>query len=221
MKKYSFLILALAAVLCACNNNGNGVKEPVVLRLNQQQQQMLQVTNDFSFDLLREVAAMEEKQNIVLSPLSASMLLGMVMNGADGETLQQMQTALGFDEDYPILDINEYYNQLIEALPALDKTNTVKIANSIWAQQEFPIYDSFKNVNKEYFYAQVDNVDFRNPDKVVQQINKWAARNTNNLIKEVIKKDDINPLTAMILANALYFKGIWEEKFNEKRYTET
>ena len=213
MKKTIYIIAALAAVLSACN--GNGVKEPVVLRLNQQQQQMLQVTNDFSFDLMREVAAIESKQNIVLSPLSASMMLGMVMNGADGETLQQMQTALGFDEEYPIEDINEYYNQLIKALPALDKTNTVKIANSIWAQQEFPIYDSFKNVNKEYFYAQVDNVDFLNTGKVVQQINQWAAKNTNNLIKEVIKEDDIDSRTVMILANALYFKGIWKEKFTK------
>ena len=213
MKKYSFLILALAAVLCACNNNGNEVKEPVVLRLNQQQQQMLQVTNDFSFDLLREVKAKENKANIVLSPLSASFALGMVMNGADGNTLKEMQTALGFNEEYAIEDINEYYRKLISNLPYLDKTNTLKIANSIWAQNGFPFYDSFIKTNKEWFSSKVENVDFTNK-KTADKINRWAADNTNNLIKEVVSADEIAD-AVMVLANALYFKGIWKEKFNK------
>ena len=214
MKNLIKTIFASAVILLmmACNNNG--VINPKVLRLNQQQEEMLQVSNDFSFNLLREVAAIEEKENIVLSPLSASIMLGMVMNGADGETLKQMKQALGF-KDYPIEDINDYYNQLIDALPELDKTNKLKIANSIWVQQEFPIYDSFKNINKEYFYAKVDNVDFQSSGKVVQQINRWAAQNTNNLIKEVIKENEITDQTIMILANALYFKGIWKEKFTK------
>ena len=220
MKKYSFLILAVAAVLSACNGGGNGVDTPVTMKLSEQQQEMLEVSNDFSFDLLREVVKAEKKDNIVLSPLSASMLLGMVMNGADGETLREMQDVLGFENEYPMEDISEYYKQLIDALPKLDKTNTVKLANSIWAQEGFPFYDSFLQTNKDYFYAKTDNVDFQEPSKAIVPINKWAAQNTNNLIKEVIKEEDIDESTVMVLANALYFKGVWKEKF-EKSSTQS
>lgn len=220
MKKYSFLILAVAAVLSACNGGGNGVDTPVTMKLSEQQQEMLEVSNDFSFDLLREVVKAEEKDNIVLSPLSASMLLGMVMNGAEGETLREMQNVLGFESEYPMEDISEYYKQLIDALPKLDKTNTVKLANSIWAQEGFPFYDSFLQTNKDYFYAKTDNVDFQEPSKAIVPINKWAAQNTNNLIKEVIKEEDIDESTVMVLANALYFKGVWKEKF-EKSSTQS
>ena len=215
MKAKTLLIFAVAAVLSACNGGGNGVDTPVTMKLSEQQQEMLEVSNDFSFDLLREVVKTEEKDNIVLSPLSASMLLGMVMNGAEGETLREMQDVLGFESEYPMEDINEYYKQLIDALPKLDKTNTVKLANSIWAQEGFPFCDSFLKTNKDYFYAKTDNVDFQEPSKAIVPINKWAAQNTNNLIKEVIKEEDIDESTVMVLANALYFKGVWKEKFEK------
>ncbi len=212
MKPY-LIILSIAAVLLTACEQSNGVTKPVELRLSPQQQEMLQVSNDFSFNLLREVVAEDSmSDNIVLSPLSASIVLGMVMNGADGETLKQMKQALGF-KDYPIEDINEYYNLLIDALPALDKTNKLKIANAIWAQENFPFEDSFKKVNKEYFYAKVDNADFNN-SRTADIINRWAAHNTNNLIKEVVSPEDLRSVV-MLLANALYFKGIWKEKFEK------
>ena len=213
MKTKVFLILASAAILAGCNP-GNGVTEPKSLRLSPQQEQMLQVSNDFSFNLLRHVSAQEQAANIVLSPLSASMMLGMVMNGSDGETLRQLQTSLGFGADYSIEDINEYYHQLLDALPALDKTNKVRIANALWAQEGFPFYESFMKVNKEWFSACVENVDFSNSG-TVDQINNWASKSTNGLIKKVVSEQDLRSDLVMILANALYFKGIWEEKFSK------
>ncbi len=220
MKTKALLVIALslAIMMNACNDNksdemASGITTPKVLQLTQKQEKMLKVSNDFTFNLLREVRSIEEKENIVLSPLSASMMLGMVMNGADGETLSQLKKSLGFNDDYSMEEINEYYKQLIEALPALDTTNKVKIANSIWAQKNFPFHESFINVNRDWFFATVDNVDLQNA-ATADIINRWAANNTNNLIKKVVSPDELEN-AIMVLANALYFKGIWEKQFNK------
>ncbi|HAE24723.1 MAG TPA: serpin family protein [Prevotellaceae bacterium] len=202
----------VALLLCSCT--GNGVTKPVSLELAPQQVRLTTTCNDFSWSLLREVYNNEqESENVIVSPLSASMLLAMVMNGADGNTLVQMKQTLGFADD-DINEINEYYKKLIEALPALDKTNIVKIANSIWAQEGYPFYDDFKQVNKDYFSAQIQNLDFGDASGAARTINKWASDNTNKLIKEVVDPNDLNGVR-MLLANALYFKGVWANKFNK------
>lgn len=212
MKKYFFIIL-LAALLAACSSNE--VVSPKKLVLTPAQQQMTAVSNDFSFSLLREIALSEtEQSNIVVSPLSAAFLLGMVANGADGETYEQLKTALGFGKDYPSDDINEYYRVLLDALPALDASNKVCIANSMWAQKDFPFLDSFVATEKKYFYAKVDNVDFAD-SRTADKINKWVADNTKNLIKDVVSPADLQN-AVMVLANALYFKGIWQDKFKKE-----
>ena len=208
----NFFVSAALCLLCACS--GNGVKEPVRLELSSAEMSITDDCNDFSFELLKSVYANDAtSENIIVSPLSASMLLGMVMNGADGNTLAQMRDVLDFDEDMSLLEINEYYRKLIDALPALDKTNKVCIANSIWAQNGYPFYDNFLNTNKKYFSAAVRNVDFSD-SKTVDVINKWASDNTNKLIPKVVEQQDLADVR-MLLANALYFNGIWREEFDK------
>ena len=209
------MVLSLAMIACesSLSDSTYSPEAVKVLQLTPQQQEMLTVSNNFTFNLLREVRSIEEKENIVLSPLSASMMLGMVMNGADGETLNQLKTSLGFSDAYSMEEINEYYKQLIEALPALDKTNKVKIANSIWAQNNFPFHNAFINANRDWFSAKAENVDFGDTN-TADIINRWAANNTNNLIDKVVSSDELRD-AIMVLANALYFKGVWELKFDK------
>lgn len=211
-------------VFSACDNNltvrnddnkepvGNGVKTPKQLSFSSADEQLLYRTNEFSFNLLSYVSGEEVKPNVILSPLSASMMLGMVMNGADGETLSEMQIALGF-EGLSQDDINAYYKQLVETLPALDTVTIVKIANSIWIDNAFPVKQGFVDVNRQSFNAAAGNVDMHDAS-TAGLINKWAADNTNNLIKNVVSPEDIYDCV-MILANALYFKGLWEGEFDE------
>lgn len=212
-----FVAIAMLMISCEKDNDaiatGNGVTNPKELRLTARQTEMLQVSNDFTFNLLRKVKQENEHGNVVLSPLSASMMLGMVMNGADGATLSQLKTSLGFNDEYSIEEINGYYHELIDALPALDKTNTMKLAYSIWAQINFPFYKTFIDTNKQWFSAKVDNEDFSD-SRIADIINQWAAQNTNNLITKVVTPQELED-AKMVLANALYFKGIWKEKFSK------
>ena len=203
----------LLCVLASCQT-GNGVKEPKQLYLSQQEKQLMNRCNDFSFNLLSQAAANEQSENIVLSPLSASMLIGMLMNGADGETLAQMQQVTGFgeaDQD----EINEYYKKLIDVLPALDTETKVRLANGIWMVEGYPFKPAFAEVCRQAFEAEVKNVPTFLDDNVLKDINNFAARNTENKIKEVISRDMVNSETIMVLANALYFKGKWKDKFKK------
>ncbi|MBR1809736.1 MAG: serpin family protein [Paludibacteraceae bacterium] len=229
MRKTIFM-LAVAAFCCACNvsvNNpdeksyenhdwgdGNGNDVAVELRLSPQQEQILLQSNKFSLSLLRQVYENEtSKENVIISPLSASMALSMLMNGADGETLSQMKEVLGLGE-WTNEDVNEYNRLMLNALPRLDTCTQMTLANSLWLQTGFPVMENFVSNNKLYFNAEVENVEFADP-KTADLINKWAADHTHDLIKEVVNENMIRNCVTL-LANALYFKGVWADKFEKE-----
>ena len=189
--------------------------QPKQLKMSASEQEMVQECNDFSFNLLAQAANSENQENIILSPLSASMLLGMLMNGADGETLAQIRQVTGFEDAAPIEEINAYYRQLIDVLPALDTETTVRLANGIWVREDFPVIPEFIQACKQSFDAEAKNVPTFVDDKVLNEINRFAAQHTNNLIKQVIDPSMVDDNTVMALVNALYFKAKWQDKFKK------
>lgn len=214
-------MLILGAMLCvfaACSQKE--VKEPKNLQFSAAEKQMVNDCNAFSFNLLTQVAANEPQENIVLSPLSASMLLGMIMNGADDETLAQIQTVTGFGPDASIDDINAYYKQLIDVLPDLDAYTNIGIANGIWVKEMFPVYETFMQACQQQFYAQAKNVPTFVDEQVLKDINSYAAQHTNNRIKEIININMVSEETVMVLLNALYFKALWAHKFDKSLTTQ-
>ena len=216
---FSGVVLGLCALLFVlfmlASCSGNGVSQPRKLQLSVAEQGLVQDCNDFSFNLLAQVASSEKQENIILSPLSASMLLGMLMNGADGETLAQMRQVTGFEDDATIEEINAYYKQLIEVLPALDTETTVRLANGIWVREDFPVIEDFIQACKQSFEAEAKNVPTFVDNNVLNEINRFAAQHTNNLIKQVIDPSMVDENTAMALVNALYFKAKWQDKFKK------
>lgn len=209
MKK--FFILLYAVGLCSCQ--GNGVMAPVTLKLSPKQEQLTQKSNDFSYSLLKTVYENETNaENVIISPLSASMMLGMLMNGADGQTLAQMKKTFDFSDE-SMDEVNDYYKTLINALPRLDKSNTIKLANSLWVAENCELLSDFKKTNKESFNATIKNVDFSDK-RTAETINRWAFDNTNKMIDQVVTPEDLYK-ARLVLANALYYKGIWKEKFDK------
>lgn len=173
--------------------------------------------NDFSFDLLRQTIAYNKEPNVFISPLSMSIALGMVRNGAAGNTLQEIDKALrisGMSND----EINEYYKIMRESLLSIDPKTRLNIANSIWYRTGFPVKDTFLNVNKSYFNAEVRDLDFANPT-AVDIINSWCSKATNGLIKKPL--DQISADAMLYLINAIYFKGIWVNQFDPKKTYKT
>jgi serine protease inhibitor len=169
-------------------------------------------SNQFAFQLLREVAERDSSPNLFLSPLSASMALGMTMNGARGETFAEMRSALGFGTLQPA-EINSSYRSLIDLLRGLDRNVEMRIANSIWSREDLPLLESFVSSSRTHFDAEVSRVPF--DATTLRAINAWVDRNTNGKIDRIL--DEIPPGAVMYLINAIYFNGNWTKRFERAR----
>ncbi|MEA4976215.1 MAG: serpin family protein [Paludibacter sp.] len=214
MKKSVLFLLSLL-MFAACEQPDVKLKDAEPIPLKAGMEKRVQQDNAFAFDLFRQVLINNaDEKNIFISPLSVSIALGMAWNGANGETKTEMETALkmsGMTED----EINEYYQIMLSALPEVDPSTKLNIANSIWYREGFPVKDEYLKVNSDYFNAEVRELDFAKPD-ALSIINGWCAEKTNNLIKNPL--DKISADAMMYLINAIYFKGIWVKKFEKDTY---
>jgi serpin B len=214
------VILSLATVQgCSDPTGPSQVQQitelPRALSLNEQT--VIAHANTFGFDLLRTVDPIREEDapNTILSPLSASMALGMAMTGADGETFTEMQEVLGF-QGMSREEINDSYEGLMELLLNLDPQVEMALANSAWSRQGFPFHQAFFDEITEAFDAVVQELDFGDPG-AKDVINSWVDENTNGRIEEIV--DEIDPLDILFLINAVYFKGDWTTKFKKSDTT--
>lgn len=205
------LLFAFAGFLTSCSDPE--IKPAGDIPLKAGMEKKVVQDNDFSLDLLRQTISMSNDENVFISPLSMSMALGMVRNGAVGITRTELEQALkmnGLSND----EINEYYKIMREGLLSIDPKTQLKIANSIWYRNGFPIKDEFLQVNRTFFNAEVKSLDFTSSD-ALDIINNWCANATNNLIKKPLNQ--ISPDAMLYLINAIYFKGIWVKQFDPKK----
>jgi serine protease inhibitor len=174
------------------------------------EQKIITATNDFSFSLFRQLGAAQPDSNVFVSPLSASMALGMAMNGAAGTTFDEMRSTLGFGTAAES-EIDQGYKSLITLLRGLDPSVDFRIANSIWTREGFPVTPTFTDAGRNWFDAQVGTLDFASPS-AVKTINDWVSSSTAGKIPSIL--DKIENDEVMFLINAIYFKGSWREKFD-------
>lgn len=175
--------------------------------------QVIDGSNTFAFDLLRELVLASDTPNVFISPLSASMALGMTMNGAEGETWSQMRDALGFagmDEDR----INRAYRDLTALLLGLDPAVRFGIANGIWADHTVSLLPDYPDRVRAYFDAEVRSADFDDPG-TKDDMNRWVSDATNGRIDRMF--ESIPPDVLMYLINAVHFRGDWRSQFDRRR----
>jgi serine protease inhibitor len=165
----------------------------------------------FAFALWAKINAAQRDTNVFVSPLSASFALGMTMNGAAGQTFDQMRAALQFGSATQP-EINGGYKSLIALLTSLDPAVQMRIANSIWYRQEFPFKQSFFDTTKAYFDATVRGLNFADVPTSLAAINGWVSAATSGKIPTVL--DNIEAQQVMFLINAIYFKGSWRLRFD-------
>ena len=215
MKTKLFLLLGVFALITGCQNDDDGAdnaKPRKDIALSRAEEVLADGNLDFAFRLFQQVNATETQQaNWIISPLSASLALGMTANGAAGNTLEEIKNTLGFGT-FELAAMNSYNQKLIKELLNLDNTTRLNIANSVWLNNSLPVNDSFVDVNKDMYGALVKNIEL-NSSKAIETMNKWAAEQTNNAIKNVIAKVPSGAMFYML--NALYFKGIWKKPFKK------
>jgi serine protease inhibitor len=167
-------------------------------------------SNQFGITLFKQVAASESNANVLLSPLSASMALGMTMNGAEGTTYDAMRSTLGFG-DMDETAINTAYRGLIPQLHARDNKVEFRLANALWYRQGFQVKQPFLDAAATNFFARVTSLDFSDPT-APKTISKWAEDQTGGRIKDLVEQ--IDPNDVMFLINAVYFKAPWSSPFD-------
>jgi serine protease inhibitor len=220
-----FLRLAAAVslgVLGACASDdptAPDAKAPVEITslpraLTAQEQTLVAASNTFGFGLLRELNTTRRGENLFISPLSASMALGMAMTGADGSTYDEMRSTLGFAATLSRGEVSQSYRALLDLLRGLDPLVDIRVANSIWMDRDFPVDAPFIAAARQYFDARAETIDFRSA-AAVPTINAWVDQSTNGKIKTIL--DAIDPAEVMFLINATYFKGSWRTQFDKTK----
>ncbi len=186
--------------------------EPTPIDITQVEKEILQSSNLFGFKLFKSIAdETGPGENIFISPLSASFALGMVWDGAAGETKDAMAQTLEMS-NLTDEQANQAYQSLMSVLPAADPEVLFKIANSIWYRTGKAVRQDYINICRTYFDALVEEVNFQDP-ATPTRINNWVDENTNGKITKIIDPP-ISDAVAMMLLNAIYFKGTWTHLFD-------
>ena len=157
-------------------------------------------TNSFQTNLFKIVNKEYIKENIIISPLSAYQVLGLAANSADGETLDEMIKVL---ENVNIEEVNDINGEIARERK---KFSSIEIANAVMPKQE---------PKKAFFILAILYEDTVEKLENVAQVNNWCNNKTHGNLRTILGSYDSK--TVMLLLNAIYFKGIWKIKFDEKK----
>ncbi|KAA5547472.1 serpin family protein [Adhaeribacter rhizoryzae] len=165
--------------------------------------------NNFTFRLFAALRNKQPDQNLFISPLGLSSVLTMVFNGADGTTKEAMRKTLDFGQQTDA-EINQLFKELQATLDTQDKTVTFTSVNALWYDQIWQLQPDFVQLNKNYFGATVQAMDFNAPE-TKNTMNNWAKEKTQGKIDKVVT--NIPEDAVMLLINAIYFKATWTYPF--------
>ncbi|XP_021820930.1 serpin-ZX-like [Prunus avium] len=172
--------------------------------------------NDVALGLTKKLLQTEGKEsNLVYSPLSIHVVLSLIAAGSKGPTQDQLLSFLKFKSaDH----LNTFAAELVSVIFSDGSPSggpRLSFANGIWVDGSLPLKPSFKQVVDTAYKAALSQVDFQtNAAEVASGVNSWAEKETNGLIKEILPPGSVDSSTRLIFANALYFKGAWNEKFD-------
>lgn len=223
-KIHSIGLLMLAALfsITSCDSSDDTeTTGPVVCPTDQTTTSILEASINKAFPLFAAVdAATKANENFTISPLSLSEMLVMASNGANGETRKQINSIIGANDNISKESLNEAFNGLNEYLARVDSKTTFTTANSVWIDEGFKVKPEFLSDKKligETFYQKLSTI------KTMDDINHWCDIKTSGCIKDILT-EPLDDYCRMVLANALYFKGMWKNKFSkddtkEKEFT--
>lgn len=174
-------------------------------------QRLIEANNELGFNIFHELRGDEKDENLFISPPGILTALAMTYNGAEEETRAAMGKTLLLD-DMSREKLNGAFADLLTILQNPDPKVEMAVANSLWAREGIEFKKDFLQRNEQYFKAEVNALDFDDPDSV-DVINNWVKEQTGEAIEEIIEPP-IDPLTVLFLINAIYFNGEWTEPFD-------
>lgn len=208
----SLLAMGFAMVaITACDDDdssGNSPAKPIVL--TETQQNISKSLQNFSWNMMEKLSAgkQNDNNNLVFSPLSLNTDLAMLLNGAQGEGLQQMLDQMQLS-GYEIDNINQYFKTLSKGIYEADKSTQFSSANSFWYLNTYSVEPTFKQPLSEFY-----NCEFyatKGDNSSVSDINNWCDNRTNGRIKEIIQEFS----STYYLINAVYFRSRWSAEMKK------
>ncbi len=198
---------------------GSGTRDSLKARREPQTdiERLVSGNSTFAVDLYRRLG--DREGNLVVAPYSISTVLAMAYAGARENTEKEMAATLHF-----LVDPQKVHPGFAALEWALNKTQEagdirLYLANSLWPQEGHPFLGEYLSLVKKYYGVSITAVDYRAEDAreaTRQTINQWVGGKTENRIKDLIRPEHLTDATRLVLTNAIYFKGKWENEFDPK-----
>lgn len=233
MNRTYFRLHTLAALcfclfmLLSCDDDDKNVKymlpPAATIQMTAKQKAMVEKSNDFSFNLFREVYRQHQtesqgQKSMFFSPMGATFMMGMMAEGAEGETQREILKTMCLDKA-TAREVSQMCEVLIDDVPEADRQVTLKIANAIYTKKGYNLKKEFKECMDEYYDADIRSLDFSKTESL-NAINNWAKDKTNGKIQKII--DRLSPDAVAYILNSIYFNAKWTNQFDrEDTKTET
>ncbi|XP_053459621.1 serpin A11 [Nycticebus coucang] len=168
---------------------------------------------DFAFRLYRRLISEAPSQNVFFSPMSVSTSLAMLSLGARSATKTQILLSLGFNLTHtPEPTIHQAFRHLVHLFTVPSKALGVQMGNVLFIKKELQLQANFLDNVKRLYEVEVFPTDFSNPSKAQARINSYVKKETKGKVENLVQ--NLDPLTAMVLVNHIFFKAKWEKPFN-------
>ena len=172
-------------------------------------------SNQFGFDLYKKLGE-KNKGNLVISPASLTTALAMTWGGAKGETEKQMRKVLHLTGSSD--EVMDTSGKLAQSLTNPSRSVVFRIANRLFGEKTYGFEKDYLERTKKAYGAPLEQVDFVNAAEPARtQINGWVSDKTEKRIKDLIPPKGVDGETRLVLVNAIYFLGDWEEPFEKQR----
>ncbi|KAI6206971.1 hypothetical protein M3Y94_00976000 [Aphelenchoides besseyi] len=177
-----------------------------------------QTTIDFAVGVLRQIG-FNGNESSCLSPISLSQALALVYSGASGDTRKEFEAV--FAKGKINADtLNTLFQQTMEQLVSTNEDLVLEIANRAYADKSLNVKTEYKELIAKYFNGDFEQLDFSQVDSTVKEINEFVAKMTHNKFRNAVESSMINDQTRLIIVNAVYFKGNWDDPFEEELTTD-
>ncbi|KAB1261480.1 Leukocyte elastase inhibitor [Camelus dromedarius] len=174
-------------------------------------EQLSAANTRFALDLFRTVNESNPAGNIFFSPFSISSALAMIFLGTRGNTSEQMSKALYFKE---VEEIHSRFQSLNADINKRGAAYTLKVANRLFGEKTYDFLPEFLASTQKMYGAELASVDFQQASEDARKaINEWVKGQTEGKIPELLASGVVDSMTKLVLVNAIYFKGNWQEKF--------
>ena len=214
MKKITLIVLTILMSTVAFAQGG----EQKSIKLSDAERKLVEQNSDFAFNLFRKT---RDTESHVISPLSITYALGMLNNGAEGITREEICQVLsgGQQKDYAdVATMNAFCRKMLTESALLDKDTRMAIANTIYFngdRKDISLKSAFKEAAAKYYDATPSVLSFSD-EASLGIINQWVADKTDGMVRDLLKPEDMqDPNLVSFLLNAICFKGAWVSPFEE------